>query len=183
MARVYDPAKAIRDRLRAMEKRAQARDEAAAVADGVAETLALAGRRGAAFEKREGLYRRQAGLDFLARKGRVTPEQKAAGERYGACYRRAMATSVIGSTLEVQPGMSAGGAPLSVLLAQAEGRRQAELKLAMYRRQLCAQGDLVRACDRVCGDELTPREAAGGEREASRLEAVLLVALDILAAP
>jgi hypothetical protein len=40
----------------------------------------------------------------------------------------------------------------------------------------------VAACDLVCGEEKTPREAAGGEREASRMEAVLKVALDILAA-
>jgi len=183
MARAYDPARAIRERLRAMERREQARGEAQAVAEGVAETVALAAERGAAFHKRDGLYQRQPGLDFLARKGRVTAAQKAAGERYGACYRRATAASAIGSTLEVQPGMGAAGPPLSVLLAQAEGRRQAELKLAMYRRQLVGQPDLIAACDRVCGRELTPREAAGGEREASRLEAVLLVALDILASP
>jgi hypothetical protein len=42
------------------------------------------------------------------------------------------------------------------------------------------QADLIAACDRVCGEELTPREAAGGEREAARLEAILKVALDIL---
>jgi hypothetical protein len=183
MGRPYDPAKAIRDRLKAMEQRQQARGEAEAVAEGVAETVALAAERGTAFEKRDGLYQRQPGLDFLARKGRLSVAQKAAGERYGACYRRAMASAMIGSTLEVQPGMSAAGPPLSALLAQAEGRRQAELKLAMYRRQLLGQADLIAACDRVCGRELTPREAAGGEREASRLEAVLLVALDILAAP
>jgi len=39
---------------------------------------------------------------------------------------------------------------------------------------------LVGACDRICGLELTPREAAGGDREAGRLEAVLAVALDLL---
>ena len=183
MGRAYDPARAIRERLRAMEKREQARGEAQAVEEGVAETVALAAERGTAFQKREGLYQRQPGLDFLARKGRVTAAQKAAGERYGASYRRAMAASVIASTLEVQPGMSDVGAPLSELLARAEGRRQAEMKLAMYRRQLLGQPDLIAACDRVCGRELTPREAAGGEREASRLEAVLLVALDILASP
>ena len=36
-------------------------------------------------------------------------------------------------------------------------------------------------CDQVCGQELTPREAGGGDREAQRIEAVLKVALDILA--
>jgi glutathione S-transferase len=40
--------------------------------------------------------------------------------------------------------------------------------------------NLVGACDRICGQELTPREAAGGDREAGRLEAVLAIALDLL---
>jgi hypothetical protein len=38
----------------------------------------------------------------------------------------------------------------------------------------------VAACDRICGQELTPREAAGADREAGRLEAVLAIALDLL---
>lgn len=185
-ARPYDPAKAIRERLQRMERRGREQDEAAAVSGGVAETLALDAGRGAAFDgppvMRPGaVYRRQAGLEWLARKGRLTAAQKAAGERYGACYRRAEQAPSIGSTLEVQPGMAAGGAPLSALLAKAEGRHWARTKLDLYRGQLLSQRDLIAACDRVCGEELTPREAAGGEREAGRLEAVLCVALDILA--
>jgi hypothetical protein len=50
------------------------------------------------------------------------------------------------------------------------------------RRKLGRQSDLVAACDLVCGEEKTPREAAGADRDAGRLEAVLKVALDILAA-
>jgi hypothetical protein len=49
------------------------------------------------------------------------------------------------------------------------------------RARLFGQGDLVDACDRICGRELTPREAGGGDREGARLEAVLKVALDLLA--
>ena len=36
-------------------------------------------------------------------------------------------------------------------------------------------------CDLICGQELTPREAGGGDRDAARIEAVLKVALDLLA--
>jgi hypothetical protein len=190
MGRPYDPARAMRERLLKLERQARAREDARAVAEGVAETVGLARERGTAFDKpaakrggRETPYRRQAGLEWLARKGRISERQKAAGERYGACWRRAEAAPTIGSTLEVQPGTSlAGGAPLSLVLAQAEGRKQAEAKLALYRRQLLGQFDLISACDLVCGQELTPREAAAGDRDSARLEAVLKVALDILAA-
>lgn len=64
----------------------------------------------------------------------------------------------------------------------AEGRRQAQGELAARRAALFGQGDLVTACDLICGQELTPREAAGGDRDAGRMEAVLKVALDPLLA-
>jgi hypothetical protein len=144
-----------RARLETQARRAQAR----AVADGVAETLGLEARRGAEFAAeddgggRGGPYRRQPGLDWLARKGRISEAQKAAGLRYRDAFVVAQPTQSLPSTLEVQPGMSAGGPSLKALVARAEFR----------------------------GRELTPREAGGGDREALRLEAVLLVALDLLA--
>ena len=188
MGRPYDPARAMRERLKVLEARERARTEARAVAEGVAETVRLDAERGAAFEKpparrgeRETAYRRQTGLDWLARKGRITPRQKAAGERYGAAFRRAQAGPSIGSTLEVQPsGGQAAGPSLSQLLKQAAGRARAADELAAMRARLFGQSDLVSVCDLVCGRELTPREAAGGDREAGRLEAVLKVALDLL---
>jgi hypothetical protein len=188
MARAYDPARATRERLLNLERQARGRAEAKAVADGVAETVALDRGRGGVFDKpvqarggRETPYRRQSGLEWLARKGRISAAQAEAGARYGASFRRANLSQTIGSTLEVQPGASlSGGPPLAVLLKQAAGRQQAEARLATYRRRLLGQADLIAACDRVCGEELTPREAAGGEREAARLEAVLKVALDVL---
>lgn len=181
--RPYDPARAIRERLQRIERRERERNDAEAVRQAVDETVDLELARGAAIERsgREAPYRRQAGLDWLARKGRLTAAQKAAGERYGACYRRAMQAPSVGSTLEVQPGGASAGPPLAAVVSRAEGRRWAEAKLGLYRNQLLTQRDLIAACDRVCGEELTPREAAGGEREAGKLEAVLAVALDILA--
>lgn len=185
MGRAYDPARATRARLLQMEARAKARAEDAAVAEGVAETVGLSRARGAAFaaETERGVitYRRQTGLDWLLKKGRLTAQQAQAGARYGACWRSARAAAAIASTLDVQPGGGAwGGPPLSALVRQVEGRAQAAAQLARYRTRLMNQQDLVAACDRICGEELTPREAAGGEREAGRLEAVLKVALDLL---
>ncbi|RAK60859.1 hypothetical protein DJ021_14090 [Phenylobacterium hankyongense] len=186
MGRAYDPARATRERLLMLERREKARAQARAVTDGVAESVALSRSRGAAFAKEPGArdtpYRRQCGLDWLAKKGRLTARQLAAGERYGECYRLAAAEASIGSTLEVQPGSLPGGPSLAQVLRQGAGRKQAATRLALYRRQLLEQADLIGACDRICGQELTPREAGGGEREGLRLEAVLKVALDILAA-
>jgi hypothetical protein len=178
-----------RDRLLVEERRRRAKAEADAVVRGVAETVALERARGAAIEKpagphgsRETPYRRRAGLDFLAMKGRITEIQQAAGARYRDAYRVAQPTAAIGSTLEILPGGSAGGPPLKALVAKAGARQAAEARLALYRRRLMGHPLLIDACDLICGRELTPREAAGGgEREALRLEAVLGVALDLLA--
>ncbi|WP_374576091.1 hypothetical protein [Phenylobacterium sp.] len=189
MARPFDPARRERERLLVLERRAEARAEASAVAAGVAETVALSKARGAGFEapavrrgEREKPYRRQPGLDWLARKGRLTAVQRAAGERYGAAYRRAKREGAIPSSLDVKPGRSDSGGPsLNAILSHAERTASAAARLAAFRARLSNQSELVSACDLVCGEELTPREAAGGEREAGRLEAVLTVALDILA--
>jgi len=164
-----------------------ARAETRAVEAGVAETLGLERGRGAVFtveddgEAPARPHRRQPGLDWLERKGRISEDQKAAGLRYRDAYQVAQPVISLGSTLEVQPGMGGGGLPLKALIARAGHRQQAEQKLAMYRRRLAEHPALVGACDLICGRELTPREAAGGEREGIRLEAVLVVALDLLA--
>lgn len=189
MGRIFDPAARTRERLLLAERRARQKAEATAVTAGVAETVALSAARGSAFEAPESLsraapYRRQSGLDWLARKGRISARQKAAGERYGALYRRAARDGAIRSTLDVRPG---GGGPAGpgareeVMLMAAEGSAQAAARLAALRERLWNQPQLVTACDMVCGRELTPREAAKGERAVIELEAVLGVALDLLA--
>lgn len=189
MPRVRDPAREARDRLLRRERQAKAREEALAVADGVAETVALSRARGAAIVvaaacgKRLTPYRRQDGLEWLASKGRLSAAAKAAGERYAWAYRRAKLDPSIPSTLDLKPGGGfAGAPPLAEVLAHGEGTELARRKLAEFRARLSRQPDLVAACDLVCGEAKTPREAAGGDRDAARLEAVLKVALDILAA-
>lgn len=188
MSRTAHLARLERERLSMLEHRARAKAERRAVEEGIAETVALSRARGAKFAmpeggrgEREGPYQRLAGLDWLARKGRVTEAQKAMGERYGACWRRARAQGHMGSTLDVQPGGGpAKGTPLTVVMAQAEASAQAQARLNLYRRRLGAQPALVAACDLICGEELTPREAAKSEREVARLEMAVEVALDLL---
>ena len=186
-----DPAQLARERLIRQERQAKARAHARAVAEGVAETVALSRARGQAVAEPVGKrsracaqpYRRQTGLEWLAAKGRIDPAAKSAGDHYGVVYRRAKADQPIPSTLEVKPGCGPGYTPdLQSVLQHGEGTEVARRKLAEFRRRLCRQPDLVAACDLVCGEEKTPREAAGGDRDGARLEAVLKVALDILAA-
>ena len=178
--------RAARDRLLRMERQAKARAEATAVADGVAETVALSRARGQAVAvppagAREP-YRRQTGLQWLAAKGRIDAQLRAAGERYGWAYRRVKLEKAIPSTLDVRVRGELIPPALADVLASGEATEQARRKLVDYRRRLHRQVDLVAACDLICGEEQTPREAASGsERDAGRLEAVLKVALDILA--
>lgn len=189
MSRATLLARLERERLLTLERRGKARLEAWAVAEGVAETVALSRARGAAIVtpeigrgEREKPYLRMSGLDWLVRRGRLSEAQRATGERYGACYRQAGGEVKIGSTLDVKPGLGTGdGPPLSTVIAQAESNLLAVERLARYRRRLHQHAALVRACDKICGEELTPREAAGAEREAYALEGVLRVALDMLA--
>lgn len=184
-----DPARAARDRLLRLERQAKARAEATAVAEGVAETVALSRARGQAIAapsaKRQGVggqaYRRQTGLDWLAAKGRLDAQALAAGERYGAVYRRVKLEAPIRSTLDQRIRGGFVTPDIADTLAHGEGTAQARRRLGDLRQRLYRQEDLVAACDLICGEEKTPREAAASEREASRLEAVLKVALDILA--
>lgn len=184
--RTYDPARATRERLLMLERREKARAEARAVAEGVAESVDASRARGAAFEKApvkrggaETPYRRLSGLEWLHKKGRITEDQLAAGERYGAAYRRAKGADNIRSILDRD--VTAADCPtLAKLLKHAEGTAHAKMKLAMYRGQLINHEDLLAACDAVCGEEKTPREAGANGDEAGRIEAVLKVALDIL---
>lgn len=169
--------------------RARARADAAAVTQGVAETVSLSRARGQAIAapdapRGRGPYLRLTGLAFLARKGRIDARGHAAGELYGQTFRRARLDARIPSSWAAQPGggMDAGR-PLTEVLSHAEGTAAAQRRLAALRRRLAGQPDLVAACDVICGEEKTPREAAGNERDAVRLEALLKVALDLLVAP
>ena len=184
MSRMAHLARLERERLLVLERRGKARAEARAVDTGIAETVALSQARGAAIEAPatpRKPHRRQAGLEWLVRQGRLNDRQKSAGERYGTYYRRVQAGTAIGSSLDIKHGDNPQGTSLTEVLVQAEARMAAAAKLAVYRRRLHQHPVLLAACDLVCGEELTPREAARTDREAGRLEAVLEVALDLLA--
>lgn len=182
--------RAARDRLVRLERQAKARAEAAAVAEGVAETVALSRARGQAIEgpepgrrgPRAQPYRRQTGLEWLEGRGRIDAAAKAAGERYGWAYRRVKLEKAIPSTLAPRVRGEFLVPEISEVLAHGERTDLARKKLVEFRNRLWRQADLVAACDLICGEEKTPREAAACDREAGRLEAVLKVALDILAA-
>ncbi len=188
MPGLRDPARAARERLLRAERLARARAQGEAVEAGVAETVALSRARGAAFaepegEARRGPYRRQAGLDWLAARGRIDSAALRAGLAYGWAWRRARGEATIPSSLGGAGGGASGGGgpPLAQVLAHAEATAGAHRRLDAYRQKLSRQPDLIAACDQICGAEFTPREAAAGDRDAVRLEALVKVALDILA--
>ena len=178
--------RAARDRLLRLEQQATARAAAAAVTDGVEETVALSRARGSAVAgpargARAAPHKRLSGLEWLQAKGKISGEAKAAGDRYGWVYRRVKLDRAIPSTLDVRVRGQYLPPSLEEVLAHGEGTETARRRLADFRRRLCGHPDLVAACDAICGEEKTPREAAGGDRDAGRLEAVLKVALDLLA--
>jgi hypothetical protein len=64
----------------------RARADEKALADGIAETVALEESRGVRFtpaSRNGGVRRRKDGLDWLYDKGRISHRQKLAGEKYG----------------------------------------------------------------------------------------------------
>jgi hypothetical protein len=161
------------------ERLAREKAEAAAVAAGVAETVALEEARGRSFTPsarsgRPSARRRKDGLDWLYDKGRISHRQKLAGERYGDDWRRAQPPgprSFLDDTVrgyaEATPGEARAHAALRL------GRAQA---LALN-----GNAALAEAADRVCGEALTPAQWANGDdRLAGRLEDRVQRALELL---
>ena len=126
--------------------------------------------------------RRLSGLEHLSRRGRISRSQRAAGEAYGSVWRSQSEGGLPSPLARAAEPFVQGRLPPDpgAGLSAAEARLRARRHLAGLRRRLADHPTLVGACDRICGQELTPREAAGGDREAGRLEAVLAIALDLL---
>jgi len=186
MARTTDLARIQRARLLRLERQAKNREEEAALEASLAETVERGEAQGSEFDRqprRRGEarkpIRRLSGLIWLHSKKRLTDDQLAAGERYGATFRRAQGDANIRSILN-RDISGAGDRSIAALLADAEASVYAKEKLAMYRGQLANQAALIEACDAICGGELTPREAAQNGRGAEAIEALLIVALDLL---
>jgi hypothetical protein len=170
--------------------RAAARRTALEVAQGVDETTALDEARGAAFLKppqgrgeRVKPVRRLGGLEWLATRQppRISPDAHRVGARWGALWRAATAGPTLRSSLDDRL-TGRGSDPVLTALTQAEWRIHAAARLRALSAPLLGQRDLLRALTLVCGQDLTPREASRDGHDAARLEALLLVALDLLVA-
>jgi hypothetical protein len=146
-----------------------------------AETLALAKGRGEEIDsppKKPGEpakpMLRRSGLEWLWKKGRLTPEQQIAGQRYADDYRKAEDISLRSCIANSVGGGDAG--------SMQEARHEAFLRLRSARQSgLHSHERMIGICNQVCGEGKTIRAIAGdNEAEAQQTEAVLLVALDLL---
>lgn len=169
--------------LEAAERRAAERAKDAEMEWGIsAETLALAEARGeeiTAFPARPGErekpIKRMGGLDWLWWKGRLNTVQMGAGLKYGDDYR--MATDVT-----VRSGSNfdrLGGDGLSIQ----EQRVNAQKRLAKAHKDgLNDHSEMISLCSMVAGEGGRIRDLAkGNDSEAKAKEAILRVALDMLA--
>lgn len=118
--------------------------------------------------------RRQSGLDWLWSKRRITETQQSAGLRYGDEYRLLNDVS-IPSMLRDNTG---GGDPTYRM----EARQILRDRVAKARQALGGHEQMTMLVDRVCGEGMRLRAMTDGDdAKAAKLEAVLLVALDLLA--
>lgn len=171
----------------ARERHARQKAEETAIEAGMVETATLHELRGTPIERapqKRGEsrkpMRRLTGLQWLKGKKKLTEAQYEAGEKYGAVYRKAKGEAAIKSILNEERG--GGGFNLKAVLAEAEQVAQAQAVLRNYRNQLMGEPSLILACDRICGEERTPRECSRNGSEAEAQEALLLAALNMLAA-
>lgn len=183
-----DLGRAARRRLIEEAGRARKAREAREVAEGVGETLALRQEAGAEFaQPKPGRgdmpkpARRQSGLDVLAKAGKLEGDALRAARAYGDAYRVAQGEASIRSCLaDSQPGGE--GPTLASIGAKARRRVLAGYRLADMRRALGFQPQLVDACDKVLGQELTPREAGGNAVGSGVYTALVVTACDLIAA-
>jgi hypothetical protein len=157
------------------------RAEAQAVREGVAETLALGQARGEAFHhppsgrgERAKPVVRLDGLAWLASKGRLTPRQVQAGNRYGRLAQLVEGGEVASSMalMEIRSTGRAAG--------PTEAKVWARAKLKEAREALGEHRELVFALDQVCALGKRPREVIQDQRASERLEDRLGIGLDLL---
>lgn len=177
-----------RRRLLAEERRDHARRDAQEVAEGVSETIQLGMHRGEAFEApvaSRGEARKPArridGITWLKRQGKLEGNRARAAETYRAAWTAAQGEPSLRSCLAEQTGGGTGPNVAAAILA-AGARLEACKQLERMHDQLGWQPDLLTSLWQVIGLGKTPREASANGAQASRLEALVLVALDLLAA-
>lgn len=119
------------------------------------------------------------GLVWLIRKGRLTPSRQRAAAAYRAAYREPQ-EGAMRSCLDLNLGGERMGIPPDYNSTKVDAIRRLN---ALRTEALAGHEQMIFAMDGVCGGGLTLRELCGGEeRAAGRLEAVLMVALDLVAA-
>lgn len=120
------------------------------------------------------------GLDWLRQKKRLNPRRFKAGLTYREWFRDAGGPAIKSGLNVVEGGPGLGmGLPLAL-----EGMTDAKARLFRVRHVvLKGQPDMVLVLDAVCGTRQTLMSLANGNgHRANELEAVLMVALDLVAA-
>jgi len=176
-----------RQRAAAQASREAAKAHQAQVDGGVSETIALGTQRGEVFDVpkdtvpgRQKPVRRLSGVEWLGRQGKLSERRQRASEAYLEAYQGAMSVDGLRSCLgEHTPGN--GNKPVARIIASAEARARSVHDLRALHRALMHQEDLIIACDLIVGQGKTPREASVNGQQAARLEALTLVALDLIA--
>lgn len=171
-----------RARLLEIETSLKKRAEEDQIDQGVRETVNLDEGRGALFQhpvqgrgEDKKPYRRKSGLDWLLAKGRLEPEQMNAGLQYGDDWRTANDVSVKSCLMDIRGGGDET-TPQQIRLSASRRLERARDDA------LCGHKAMIGLCDRVAGDGQRLRDIASGDDEkAQKFEAVLLVALDLLA--
>lgn len=160
--------------------------ERAEVDAGIAERVALGEARGEAFDRPEpgrgGVARpsrKLPGVLVLARSGKLSGEPLVAALAYGDAYKAARVEPVLRSCLGDHTP-TGQGPTVADLAAAATARLRAGERLAVMRRCL-GQSALVHALDRVCGDDMTPREAGGNGAGAAVYTSLVVVGCELMA--
>ena len=119
------------------------------------------------------------GLLWLVKKGKLSVSRRAAAVAYRDLYREPQ-EGAMRSCLNDEVRGSGSGRPPDYNSRKVDAIRQLT---AMRAEALAGHEQMIQVMDGVCGGGLTLRELAGGEeRAAGRLEAVLMVALDLVTA-
>lgn len=134
---------------------------------------------GATKDEKEPELSERDGLLWLVKKRRLSLPRLRAAQAYRELYRTAMTEDgALKSCLEVAGGGGErvgmpGAAPISLLAAK-------RALFLIRHKVLGGQADMLSVMDGVCGAGRTLRELGKGDRGAGALEAVLMVALDLV---
>ena len=158
-----------------MEALKKRQAEQAAVNRGIAESVTLRKARGETFDETKRGPTVRDGLDWLYRKERIDQRQRDAGRRYGADY--AQTTPSLQSCLNQLDRVDKSAVSTSPDRAQKIRERMQDAR----ENGLKNQTRLINVCNAICGRGETVLEVAkGNDREALRIEATLIIALDML---